>query len=713
LTQWLFAILRWREKRLDVSVHDIRSAGVPDEGEGAVVVGGCVPARLDFDVVILGGGFAGVWCGRELAKRCGGLDQRRRVALVSQENYMVFQPMLAEVAGGSISPRHVVNPIRLLCRGIRSLKGRVEGIDLEKREVTVDTGPYSAGAVLGYRDLVLSLGAEIDLSRVAGMPEHALVMQTVGDAMILRATLISRIEEANLEARPEVRRRLLTFVVVGGGYSGVETAGEVLDMVRGISRYYLALDPGEFRVVLVHSGGQILQTLSERLGVYAERKLRERGLEIHLGERVKAVTATKVYLSSGVEIESATVISTVGTTPHRVLRGLCERGELPHEGGRVLTDPMLRVVGREGVWAAGDCAAVPMSGRGGGWCPPTAQFAMRQGQMVGRNLMRVKNREAPKSFEFQGLGELASIGHRTAVANVMGVQLSGFLAWFLWRTIYLSKLPGFDRKVRVMIDWTLDLFFPRDINLLSPRYTKLYREVHLEAGDRLFNVGEPAFSLYVVKSGRIDLLGAGGEVVRTIREGDFFGERALVHGGGYLYQAVAPEPTQLLSVDGEVILPVLRTSERFASVLARTTAQGSAEAEIRSVERKLDAGLLGRTVGEVMCGDVATLRKGDTVEHALALFRGRRFSVYPVVDDEGLLLGVLGRAEFFDLLKRDEVGRESTLEAFRLGSLPTCLVGQNVSFALELMVRSGHHKCLVTDEGGRLLGILTVMDLIG
>lgn len=672
------------------------------------------PARLDLEIAILGGGFAGVACGQRLARELkrAGLPPGRAV-IVSDQNYLVFQPMLAEVAGASIAPRHVVNPIRRLCRGLRVLRGRVRDIDLERKEIRVDTGSFSAGVVVGFRHLVLALGAEIDLSRVAGMPEHAFVMQNVGDAMILRATLIARLEEADAEHRPEVRRRLLTFVVVGGGYSGVETAGEMLDLLREAARDYPGLPREEIRVVLVHSRERILQALGDELGDYAAKKLRRRGLEIRLEERVRAVTATRVYLSSDEVIEAATVVSTVGTAPNSAIRALCDASGLPHEGYRLRTDEYLRVEGRDAIWAAGDCALVPLAGKPGESCPQTAQFATRQGAALARNLGATLSGRPLHPFRFKGLGELASIGHRTAVASLFGMQFSGFVAWFLWRTIYLSKLPGFDRKLRIVIDWTLDLFFPRDITLLSPRFTKLCREVHLEPGDALFHRGEPAFSLYVVKSGAIELRDGLGATVRTIAEGEYFGERALVHGGGYLYDAVAQGSTELVSLSGEVVLPFFRSSSRFRRVLGRTATLGSAEEEIESVTRKLGPATLGRPVRDVMRTDIAALRSDATVGEALALFRERRFSIYPLVGPDGRLDGALAREDLFDYLKRAEVGEATLLSGVERLHLPVCPPDCEVEKAIQILVRSGRQKCLVVDGESRLVGILSVMDLIG
>ena len=673
-----------------------------------------LPRRMKLEVAILGGGFAGVYCGQRIAKalkKAGRLPEE--AIIVSEQNYMVFQPMLAEVAGASIAPRHVINPIRRLCRGLRVLRGKVLEIDLVRKEVHVDTGNFSAGVIIEYNHLVLGLGAEIDLSRVPGMPEHALVMQNVGDAMILRATIISRIEEANAEARDEVRKRLLTFVVVGGGYSGVETAGEILDLIYESARYYRGLDKKDMRVVLIHSRERILHTLGDSLGDYAARKLRKRGLEIILEERVRAVTSSRVYLQSGATIETNTVISTVGNAPNKAIQALCNSSEIQHDHFRLLTDEYLRVQGQENIWAAGDCALIPLEGKPGESCPQTAQFAMREGICLADNIGLLLRGKALKPFTFKGLGELASIGHRTAVASIMGMQFSGFVAWFLWRTIYLSKLPGLDRKLRIMIDWTLDLFFPRDINLLSPRYTKLFKQVHLEPDDILFNRGEPAFSLYVVQSGEIVLKDHEGKIVRTIEEGDFFGERALVHGGGYLYDAVAKGSTELVSLSGEVVLPFFRSSRRFRRVLANTTTQGTAESEVEAIMTKLDPSVLKRPVSAVMRTDLATLRIDETVNDALALFRERRFSVYPLVDENGQVAGTLAREDLFDFLKRDEVGDDTSISGIERYDLPECTSGELVESALEKMIRSGRYKCIVTDEANRLIGMIAVMDLFG
>lgn len=669
--------------------------------------------RTSLQVAILGGGFAGVYCGKSLGKqlRKRGLDPKKS-AIVSNQNYMVFQPMLAEVAGGSLSPRHVINPIRRLCREIQVFKGEIKSIDLKKKEIRVDTGYFSPDLILEYEHLVLTMGAEIDLSRVPGMAEHALLMQNVGDAMILRATIISRIEEANTTLEESNRRRLLTFVVVGGGYSGVETAGEMLDMLHSIQKYYKGIRKDEIRVILIHSRDHILQTLSPSLGNYAANKLRERGLEILLNERVEAITATKTYLQSGDCIETTTVISTVGNSPNHVIQQVCKEQGVENERFRLKTDRNLRIHGQENLWSAGDCALIPLAKSDGEYCPQTAQFAMRQGTLMAENVVRQLDRQDLKSFDFTSLGELASIGHRTAVANLMGVKVSGFLAWFFWRSVYLSKLPGLDRKLRVMIEWTFDLFFPRDINMLNPRYTRVLRLTHLEAGDVLFHQEEPAFSLYAVKRGRIELRNSDGKAKRTIVSGEFFGERALMHTGSYIYDAVATEPTELIALSGNLILPFLQTSRRLRRVIAKTTSQSTAEQELQTIEENLHINILQSPVSEVMSSEVATLSPDDNVHAALRLFRQFRHSYYPVISEEGRTIGALNRDDFFDFMKHKDVNFDTTLNQIDLISLPECRENEKIELALEKMIRSGRNKCLVADEEGKLIGIVSVLDLL-
>lgn len=527
------------------------------------------PSSFHYDVVIAGGGFAGVYCARTLAREFRG-SSKQRIALISDQNFLVFQPMLAEVAGSSLAPRHVVNPLRRLCPDVTVLRGAIGAIDLPGRSFTVEAGDFTSDLKVGFEHLVLAMGSVVDLSRVPGMPEHALVMKNVGDALKMRAAIIDRFEEANLEADPAKQARLLTIVVVGGGYSGVETAGQLLDLALEMADSYSRIQREQVRVVLIHSGDHLLPEISASLGRYAEENLRRRGMDIRLNTRVTSMTPSKAMLSDGSVIETHTVISTVGNGANPLITSLCKANALPSEKGRLITDDKLRVAGQERLWAAGDCAAVPMPEERSSktapspteqrtYCPPTAQFAVRQGQVLGRNLAVMLGGDAPlKSFAFRGLGELAAIGHHAAVAEIMGMQFQGFLAWWLWRSIYLMKLPGIERKVRVMLDWTLDLFFKRDIALFQPRPTQLIKEMHLEKGDCIFHAGDPAHSLYIVKVGKLELANGEGTVLRTLTAGHQLGKDTLYYKKPWVFTATACESTTLVAVSAEVFETISR-----------------------------------------------------------------------------------------------------------------------------------------------------------
>ncbi|MDB6119529.1 MAG: copper transporter, partial [Verrucomicrobiaceae bacterium] len=498
------------------------------------------------DIAIIGGGFAGIYAAKRAAKRLGHLNLS--IGLIAAENHMVFQPMLAEVVGGSLAPRHVVNPIRLLVsRAVDVLKGRVCSIDLEKKIMVIDGGSFTPNVTITFDHLVLTPGADVDLSRIPGMTEHAYLMRNAGDAMKLRASIISRMEEANLTNSEEERRRLLSFVVVGGGYSGVETAGQMQDLVRGVCRYYDNIDAEDASVTLVHSGERLLPMLAASLGDYTKRCLDKMGVKVLLNQRVRAATARSVLLNDGTKLNCTLIVCTVGNAPSALAKQLQATGLLPMEKGKILVENTGQVKGHDKVWAAGDCSIFPKAD--GGNCPETGQFAQREGELVGENIAAHIFGHPLTSFTFTGLGEMASIGHHMAVANVMGLNFSGIIAWFMWRTVYLSKLPGLDRKLKVVIEWTFELFFPRDISLLTPQFSSPLGEIHLETGDPLFESGEPAFSFYAVKKGRVDITDEAGEVVKSAGPGDHFGERALMGDRLWRFNAKATEPTELVAID--------------------------------------------------------------------------------------------------------------------------------------------------------------------
>ena len=419
-------------------------------------------------VLILGGGFGGVYAALYLDKTLA-RDADVEVTLVNRENFFLFTPMLHEVAASDLDLTNIVSPVRQLLRRVKFFAGDVLDVDLDRQQVTLVHGTDGHSHDVTYDFLVLALGSQTNFYNLPGLEEHALTMKTLGDAVHLRNRVIAALEEADTECAAAVREPLMTFVVAGGGFAGVETIGAVNDFVREALRYYPNIKPDQVRMVLVHSGPVILPELGEELGRYAQRKLASQGVEVRTGARVAEASDEGVVLSDGTRIATRTIVWTAGTAPHM----LCSTLPCPKQGGRLKVNEFLEVEGYENVWALGDCAAVPDTRNPGKFHPPTAQHALRQGNVVATNVAAAVHGGAKRSFDFKTLGQLAAIGRRTGVAKVFGLKFSGFAAWFLWRTIYLSKLPRVEKKLRVALDWTLDLFFPKDlVQFLTDRDTR-------------------------------------------------------------------------------------------------------------------------------------------------------------------------------------------------------------------------------------------------
>ncbi|MEQ1765708.1 MAG: NAD(P)/FAD-dependent oxidoreductase [Pyrinomonadaceae bacterium] len=417
-------------------------------------------------ILILGGGFGGMYTALALDKTIA-RHADVEITLVNRENFFLFTPMLHEVAASDLDITNIVSPVRKLLKNIEIFNGRVESVDLDGRVVHVSHGKEHHHHELEYDHLVLGLGSITNFYGNKGLEENALTMKSLGDAIYLRNHLISNLEEADFECCPVVRKPLINFVVAGGGFAGVETIAGINDFVREALLFYPHLSEDMIRVVLVHAGATILPELNEKLGKYAQAKLGERGVEIHLNTKVETVEGNEVTLSDGTVITTNTMIWTAGTAPNPLLDTLpCDK-----ERGKVCADEYMRVRGYKGVWAVGDCAwiADPKTGKP---YPPTAQHAIRQGKVLANNVRASIVGGKMKPFVFETIGQLAALGRRTGVAQIFGINFSGFIAWWLWRTIYLMKLPRFEKKLRVALDWTLDLLFQKDpvqfLTLRSP-----------------------------------------------------------------------------------------------------------------------------------------------------------------------------------------------------------------------------------------------------
>jgi len=661
-----------------------------------------------YDVLILGGGFAGVYCAQRLIKNLRRTD--KKVGLIASENHMVFQPMLPEVVGGSLSPRHVVNPIRMICQGADVYRGAVISVDVPGKTVVLDGGLSAGHVSFTFSHIVLALGADVNLTRIPGMSEHAYLMRNVGDAMKLRAAIISRMEEANLITEPLKRRHVLSFVVVGGGYSGVETAGQMIDLLRSMCGYYDEVQHRDYSVTLIHSGERVLPMLSQKLAEYTGATLQKMGVKILFNRRVKTVTAGTVNLDDGSKVDAHTVVCTVGNAPHPHVIAIGEKGDVPVERGHVVVEPTGLAKGMTNVWSAGDCAQFPKVT--GGNCPETAQFAFRQGILLGDNIAASIQGKPLKPFKFTGQGELASIGHQTAVAEILGWHFSGFLAWFMWRTIYLMKLPGLDRKLRVMAEWAFDLFFPRDINLLTPRYSSPMEEMHLEPGDPLFRRGEHAFSFYAVKSGRVDITDAAGHIVKSATAGDHFGERALLEDHIWRYDATAKEPTTLVAIDERTFQKLVSSIGSLNTLFQRTAETYDSRQEIEHVMEKLPMRARSGNAQDIMIKNVASLREDSALKEALDLFHSERHSTYPVLDTEGRVIGLLRRADCYEWLKHNTLQSTSLVKALPVKKALIVQEKTPLSEVFETLIRTGASKAVVCDEDRKLRGILTLYDLM-
>ena len=414
-------------------------------------------------VLVLGGGFGGMYAALALDK-CLGRHPDLEITVVNRDNFFLFTPMLHEIAASDLDLTDIVSPIRRILRHATFFEGLVERIDLPRKRVTVSHGSDRHQHELAYDYLVIALGSTTNFFGLPGLQDRALTMKTLSDAVYLRNRLIAQLEEADTECAGRSRQALMTFVVAGGGFAGVETVAGINDFVRDALRFYPRVRRDGVRMVLVHAGAKILPELGEKLGAYAQRKLSERGIEIHTDARVERVTDGDVTLSNGLVIPARTVVWTAGTAPHPLLAEL----PCPRQRGRLCVNEFLEVQGWPGVWALGDCALVPDK-KSGGFHPPTAQHALREGAVVARNVAAAVRGGRKSAFQFGGLGQLAAIGHRAGVAKILGFTFSGFFAWWLWRTIYLSKLPRFEKKIRVAMNWTLDLFFPKDfVQYLTP-----------------------------------------------------------------------------------------------------------------------------------------------------------------------------------------------------------------------------------------------------
>ena len=438
-------------------------------------------------IVILGSGFAAVECAKKLEKEFGN-DSEIELVMIGEDNFLLFTPMLPQVASGMIETRHIVFPIRTICKKTKFYEGRIKNVDPYGKLVTLWGTGDKRSISIHYDFLVVALGSETNFFGMADVEKNAYTMKTLNDAVMLRNRIIDMLEQAENETNPILRKSFLNFVVVGGGFAGIETAGELMDLLLDVRKYYPSIQKDDLKVIVLEAMGEILPGFNKKLASFAKQKLKERGIDIQLKKAVTSFDGNEVTIKTLDEtpkdsidqseinsIITKTLIWTAGITPVNTIK----RSMFKTEKGKIVINNFLEVPKFPGVFAIGDCALFvdPITNRP---FPPTAQIAEAQAKMAAKNLISlIKNSEKEK-FVYHSKGQLAIIGKRTGIATFLGMNISGFLAWLIWRNVYLSKIPTFDKKTRVFLDWIIDLFFDRDVSrlkIMKRETVKEYKEL--------------------------------------------------------------------------------------------------------------------------------------------------------------------------------------------------------------------------------------------
>ncbi|PKB82459.1 MAG: hypothetical protein BZY88_04305 [SAR202 cluster bacterium Io17-Chloro-G9] len=532
-------------------------------------------------VVILGGGYGGIYTALGLQKAARRADIH--LSIISRDNFFLSQPMLAEVVSGSIEPPHIVSPIRRLCPQCDFHQAEIEDVDLDQRQVVIRYPDQPSFRYIPFDHLVIAVGAGTDLSRIPGMAPHSFSFKTLGDAMALRSHLIGVLEKADVEEDAERKERLLTFVVAGGGYTGVEVVAEINDFVREAARSYRHVDPSEARVLLLQGASRILPELDDGPAAFSHRVLERRGIEIRLNTRVAGATGEGVFLNDGSDISARTLVAAIGASGNRLLEKLpCPRDQR----GRLIVDSSLAVEDYPGLWSIGDCAAVPDTVRDG-TCPPTAQYAIREARHVAKNIMAAVKGSPVRPFSYNSLGVFVPLGRFSGAAQIMGINVSGLLAWWLYRSYYLFQLPRLKRKIQVFIDWNLELLFRRDIVHLDITRSQQTTRSHYEPGQIVFNQGDLARGFFIILEGEVQVVRLRGEVeelVATMGPGEYFGEISLLFGVRHTATIRALTPLDLLIMNGNDFTALANSSADFRDLLGGVMRQRLSDAGVESPE---------------------------------------------------------------------------------------------------------------------------------
>lgn len=598
-------------------------------------------------ILIIGGGFAGVKCARKLRKA---LPQNQyEIVLFNQENHMVFHPLLAGVAGGTLQPKDVSAPLRQMLKDVWCRTECVLSIDLNSKCIEYEAYDETRRR-MSFDYLVIAAGNKVDLSAIPGMNDHAFSFKTVGDALALQAHIMEQMEKAEVCDDPEQKKWHLSFIIVGAGFSGVEVAGEINDLVRRSRKFFSHIQEEDISVTIVHSRDQILPELDSSLRKFAQDRMSKAGVRILLNAIASRATPLGITLKDKRYVHGATIVCTIGTSPHPMIQKL----NLKKERGRICTNPDMSIPGYENVWAVGDCAAI-VNALDGKICPTVAQFAERQAKQAADNIIATIEKRETKPFHYKMMGSMCAIGGYDAVADIMGIRLSGFIAWFIWRGVYLMKLPSVFQIVKVGLEWACDLVFPRTLaHMKADRSKRIWRAFY-SAGDPVIEEGEAGTEFFVIERGEAEVArkkmnGEGEDLIAVLGPGDFFGEGALLDERPR--SATVRARTDLeVTVMGSNVFNQISTSlsplkEAVLKAMNRRTNIWKSLHEVREVLEHIPLQNLIQPLKET------PLNANHHVVDAIHKLNEGRLDFLPVIDDDGRLIGMITRS---DLLRSIEV----------------------------------------------------------
>ena len=599
-------------------------------------------------VVVIGGGFAAVQFAKTLRAKLRPSDCE--ILLFNRENHMVFHPLLADVAGASINVDAAAAPLRQMLPGVGCRTERVERIDLSASEIEYDEG-NGVRTRLHYDHVVLACGADSNLGIIPGMTEHAFAFKVMRDAIDLRQHVVRQMEHAEATTDPERRRWFLHFIIVGAGFSGVEVAGELNELVRSSTRFYRNFREEDVVVTMVHSQDQILPEVAPTLRDFARKKMEKAGVTIVLNSRAVAATHEGVELKDGRKLLGATIVCTIGTTVSSLVQSL----HVPKEKGRIRTTPEMRIEGQTNAWALGDCALI-INDFDKKPSPTTGQFAERQGRQAARNLVRFLHGEPTKPFSFKALGQLCSIGGYSAVAEMFGMRFSGFLAWFMWRGVYLFKLPTWSRRCKVALDWAWDVLFPRDLSFLNTDATLNVTHAYYLPGDYIHRQGELARTFCIIDEGEVEALKVTPpdpepKIVAVLSKGDFFGEATLLGDHPHETSVRARTVVRLTQIGSGLFTQLAGASTPLRDLLSRTLTRRSGDfwRRLPLAEALLSDEPLASLLDPIP--DKA-LAKDTTLADAVLALNENAAGELLILDEKERLWGTLDRNDLYDMIAR-------------------------------------------------------------